>query len=143
MRRATSARPGLEHDRTLDGLDAIPRDFFWLASMTLLAEATAAMRATGAAERLYGELAPFATRWVQIGYTTSDGPVARSLGLLAAARGDAPRAAAHFEQALRLCTLAGAAALRGPRAGRPGAGLPPDGQRRRAASMQRSSVRVP
>ena len=100
-----------EHDRTLDGLDAIPRDFFWRASMTLLAEATAAMRATGAAERLYGELVPFATRWVQIGYTTSDGPVARSLGLLAAARGDAPRAAAHFEQALRLCTLAGAAAF--------------------------------
>ena len=90
----------LEHDRTLAGLDAIPRDFFWLASMTLLAEATAAMRATGAAERLYGELAPFASRWVQIGYAASDGPVARSLGLLAAARGDAPRAAAHFEQAL-------------------------------------------
>ena len=101
----------LEHDRTLDGLDAIPRDFFWLASMTLLAEASAALGASAGAERLYGELAPFATRWVQLGYAASDGPVARPLGLLAAALGDAPRAAAHFEQALRLCTAARAAAF--------------------------------
>jgi hypothetical protein len=79
--------------------------------MTLLAEASAALRADGAAERLYGELVPFASRWVQVSYAASDGPVARSLGLLAAARGDAPRAVAHFEQALGLCTAAGAAAF--------------------------------
>ena len=84
----------LEHDRTLDGLDAIPRDFFWLASMTLLAEASAALRATGAAERLYGELAPFASRWVQIGYAASDGPWPARSGCsppLAATRREPPR----------------------------------------------------
>jgi tetratricopeptide (TPR) repeat protein len=101
----------LEHDRTIDGLDAIPRDFFWLASMTLLAEASAALGATAGAERLYGELAPFATRWVQLGYAASDGPVARPLGLLAAALGDPSRAAAHFEQALDLCSAADAGAF--------------------------------
>jgi hypothetical protein len=79
--------------------------------MTLLAEASAALRAAGAAKRLYRALAPFASRWVQVGYAASDGPVARSLGLLAAARGDAPQAVAHFEHALRLCTAAGAAAF--------------------------------
>jgi tetratricopeptide (TPR) repeat protein len=100
-----------ELDRLLDGLDGIPRDFFWLAATTLLAEATAALRAAGAAKRLYRELAPFATRWVQVGYAASDGPVARSLGLLAAALGDAPRAAAHLGHALDLCAAAGAAAF--------------------------------
>ena len=70
-----------------------------------------APRSAAAAARLYGELAPFESRWVQVGYAASDGPVARSLGLLAAARGDLPRAAAHFEQALGLCTAAGAAAF--------------------------------
>jgi DNA-binding SARP family transcriptional activator len=104
-------RARLELGRLLDGLGSIPRDFFWLAAMTLLAEAAAALRTGDAAERLYGELAPFATRWVQVGYAASDGPVARSLGLLAAARGDAGRAAAHLEHALTLCTLAGAVAF--------------------------------
>jgi DNA-binding SARP family transcriptional activator len=106
-------RARLELDRLLDGLDAIPRDFFWLAAMTLLAEASAALQNAGAAERLYGELEPFASRWVQVGYAASDGPVARSLGLLAVARGDAPQAAAHFEHALELCAAAGAAAFEG------------------------------
>ena len=108
--RATS-RARLELERLLDGLDAIPRDFFRLATMTLLAEASAVLRSAAAAARLYGELAPFESRWVQVGYAASDGPVARSLGLLAAACGDLPRAAAHFEQALGLCTAAGAAAF--------------------------------
>jgi len=37
--------------------------------------------------------------------------VARSLGILAAARGDTQRASAHFEHALGLCAAAGAAAF--------------------------------
>src|SRR4051794_26689882 len=85
----------------MDGLDAIPRDFFWFAAMALPPQACPALRAAGAAERLYGELAPFASRWVQVGCEGSDGPVARSLGLLAAARGDAPQAAAHLEHGQR------------------------------------------
>jgi DNA-binding SARP family transcriptional activator len=105
----TEARAEL--DRLVDGLDAIPRDFFWLTAMTMLAEASGALHATGAAERLYGELAPYATRWMQLGYAASDGPVARSLGILAAARGDTVRATEHFEHALSLCTAAGTPAF--------------------------------
>jgi hypothetical protein len=37
--------------------------------------------------------------------------VARSLGILAAARGDTARAAEHLEHALSLCTVAGTAAF--------------------------------
>ena len=95
----------------VDGLGSIPRDFFWLTAMTMLAEASGALRAAGPAERLYRDLAPYASRWVQIGYAASDGPVARSLGMLAAARGDAAQSVAHLEHALDLCTAAGAAAF--------------------------------
>jgi DNA-binding SARP family transcriptional activator len=91
-------RARAELDRMVAGLDSIPRDFFWLTVMTLLAEGAAALHAP--AEPLYDALAPFAGRWVQIGYAACDGPVARSLGLLAQARGDTARAAAHFEAAL-------------------------------------------
>ena len=97
--------------------------------MTLLAEASAALRAAGRASALYAALAPFASRWVQIGYAASDGPVARSLGLLAAARGDAPRAAAHFEHALALCTRR-RPGVRGPRARRPELSQPHAGAQR-------------
>ncbi|MDA0159196.1 AAA family ATPase [Solirubrobacter ginsenosidimutans] len=89
---------------------AIPRDFFWLTALTLLSEAAAALRAP--TSELYRLLEPFAGRFVQIGYAAGDGPVARSLGLLAAASGDAPRAAAHLEHALALCSGAPALELR-------------------------------
>jgi DNA-binding SARP family transcriptional activator len=86
---------------------AIARDFFWLVAMTMLAEAAAALRAP--ADGLYAALVPYAARFVQIGYAACDGPVSRSLGLLAAARGDARAAVAHLEAALR--ASAGAPAL--------------------------------
>jgi hypothetical protein len=88
-------------------LEAIPRDFFWLVAMSMLAEATAALHAPPGA--LYDLLLPYASRFVQIGYAACDGPVTRSLGLLAASRGDTTAAVAHFEAALRAC--AGAPAL--------------------------------
>ena len=69
-----------ELEQAVAGVPGIPRDFFWLTAMTLLSEATAALGAAGPAERLYDALAPFASRWVQIGYAAGDGPVARSLG---------------------------------------------------------------
>jgi hypothetical protein len=80
-------------------LAAIPRDFFWLVAMTMLAEATAALRAP--ADALYTALAPYASRFVQIGYAACDGPVSRSLGLLAGSRGDTAAAVAHLEDAVR------------------------------------------
>ena len=104
-------RARVELERLMAGLHAVPRDFFWLAAMTLLAEASGKLRAAGPAEALYGALAPYASRWVQIGYAAGDGPVARSLGILAAARGDTQQASAHFEHALGLCAAAGAAAF--------------------------------
>jgi hypothetical protein len=78
-------------------LATIPRDFFWLVAMSMLAEATAALRAPG--DELYAALAPYAVRFVQIGYAACDGPVSRPLGLLAAARGDVRAAVAHLEDA--------------------------------------------
>ena len=100
-----------ELEQAVAGVPGIPRDFFWLTAMTLLSEATAALGAAGPAERLYDALAPFASRWVQIGYAAGDGPVARSLGLLAAARGDVGGAIAQLEYALTLCRTAGAPAF--------------------------------
>jgi DNA-binding SARP family transcriptional activator len=85
-------------------LATIPRDFFWLVAMSMLAEATAALRAP--ADALYDALLPYASRFVQIGYAACDGPVSRSLGLLAASRGDTPAAVAHFEAALRATAAA-------------------------------------
>jgi len=56
--------------------------------MSLLADARARCAQPAPPERLYGELRPYATRWIQIGYAASDRPVARSLGRLAGACGD-------------------------------------------------------
>jgi hypothetical protein len=88
-------------------LAAVPPDFFWLVAMAMLAEAATALRAPG--DALYAALAPYASRFVQIGYAACDGPVSRSLGLLAAARGDTAAAVAHLEDAVR--ATAGAPAL--------------------------------
>jgi hypothetical protein len=93
----------------LDRVDlaAIPRDFFWLVALSMLAEATAALHAP--TDALYTALLPYANRFVQIGYAACEGPVTRSLGLLAASRGDTTTARAHLEAAVRAC--AGAPAL--------------------------------
>ncbi len=104
-------RARAELERLVDGLPAIPRDFFWLTAMWLLSVGSAALSAAGPAEELYEALAPFASRWVQIGYAAGDGPVARSLGMLAAARGDAEQAVVHLEDVLTVCSTAGAPAF--------------------------------
>jgi hypothetical protein len=62
------------------------------------------------ARELYALLEPYPTRFAQIGYAAGDGPVARSLGLLADATG---RARAHLEHALALCAGAPALEVRG------------------------------
>ena len=100
-----------ELDRCLEGVDEIPRDFFWLTALTMLSDAAARLRAAGPAERLYALLRPYGTRWLQIGYAASDGPVLRSLGLLAAAAGDRDDAVAHLAEAVAVCDAAGAPAF--------------------------------
>jgi ATP/maltotriose-dependent transcriptional regulator MalT len=70
----------------------------------------AALNDRAAAERLYPVLLPYAEHYAltHLGASTY-GPVARSLGVLAAVRGDVPQAEQHYRRALK-----SAQALRSP-----------------------------
>jgi hypothetical protein len=103
-READSAR---ELERAVAGLDAVPRDFFWLATVALLAEASAKLPHPQSAAVLYEQLEPYAGCMVQVGYAGSIGPVARLLGLLAAATGDREAAQLQLEAALAQAESAG------------------------------------
>jgi hypothetical protein len=103
-READSAR---ELERAVAALDEVPRDFFWLTTIGLLAEASAKLPHPESAAVLYERLEPYASCMVQVGYAGSLGPVARLLGLLAAARGDRDGAVRHLEQALGFAEGAG------------------------------------
>ena len=94
------AESAAELERAVAGLDALPQDFFWLATVALLAEASAKLPHPDSAGVLYEALAPYAGCMVQVGYAGTLGPVSRLLGLLAAARGDRDAAVAHLEAAL-------------------------------------------
>jgi hypothetical protein len=102
---ARSALAGL-----VDEVDAVAPDFFWLAHVAALAEASGQLRDAGTAARLYPLLVPYATRFVHVGHAACFGPVARLLGLLAAAQGDEALALAHLSDALRRCREAGSEA---------------------------------
>ena len=82
------------------GLDEVQRDFFWLTAVAVLGEASGKLGHADSAGPLYEALAPYSASMVQVGYAGSLGPVARILGLLAAARGDRDAAVAHLEDAL-------------------------------------------
>jgi hypothetical protein len=84
-READSVR---ELERAVATLDEVPRNFFWLTTVALLAEAAAQLPHPESAAVLHEQLAPYAGCMVQVGYAGSIGPVDRLLGLLAAARGD-------------------------------------------------------
>ncbi|HMJ94543.1 MAG TPA: AAA family ATPase [Thermoleophilaceae bacterium] len=103
-READSAR---ELERAVAGLDELPQDFFWLATIGLLAEAAGKLPHPESAAVLYEKLEPYASCVVQVGYAGSIGPVARLLGLLAAARGERDTAVRHLEHALRFAEGAG------------------------------------
>ena len=101
------AESAAELERAVAGLDALPKDFFWLATVALLAEASAKLPHPDSAGVLYEALAPYAGCIVQVGYAGSLGPVSRLLGLLAAARGDRDSAVAHLEAALETTNVTG------------------------------------
>jgi tetratricopeptide (TPR) repeat protein len=87
---------------------AVPFDEEWLVSLCLLSEAAVELRDRERSERLYELLAPFSDR-VTIAYTEiSLGPVARFLGMLAAALGRAVDADRHFGEAAELSARIGA-----------------------------------
>jgi hypothetical protein len=92
-------------------LDRLPHDLLWLGSVWLLSEAALELRVADAAEPLYRALAPYADRWAQIGQGGNAGPVARSLGRMAALLGDTDAAVGHLEDAVRRSAAAGAAAF--------------------------------
>jgi class 3 adenylate cyclase/tetratricopeptide (TPR) repeat protein len=87
----------------------LPRDYVWLASTSMLAEACALLGDQRRAASLYRLLVPFAERNVTSGAAMVwMGPVAHSLGLLAAVMGRWDQAVAHFEDSLATSTREGA-----------------------------------
>ncbi len=107
---AQVARAGHEFDGlAADGFAALPRDFTWTASMTLL---TRGIAATGDARRAriaYDALVPYAGRMSWSGGCTF-GPVDQVLGEAAVAFDDGDRALSHFGRAVLV-----AERLRAPR----------------------------
>jgi DNA-binding CsgD family transcriptional regulator len=85
-----------------EGLDQF-RESLWLASLTYLTDACAALRDEATAALVYTRLEPFATTNVMIGHLVSCyGAADRYLGMLAATLGEHDRAEEHFERALEL-----------------------------------------
>jgi DNA-binding CsgD family transcriptional regulator len=75
----------------------------WLASLTYLTDASAALGDQATAALVYPELAPFAGANVVIGHLVAYyGPADRYLGMLAATLGEWELAQDHFERALSL-----------------------------------------
>ncbi len=86
-------------DRGLDEL----RSALWVASLSYLTDACAAVGDEAMAAQVYPELAPMAGGNLVVGHGVACyGAADRYLGLLAATLGDHARAADHFEQALAL-----------------------------------------
>jgi DNA-binding CsgD family transcriptional regulator len=81
----------------------------WLASLTYLADACAALRDVEFAAELYPELLPHAGSNVMVGHlVTCYGAADRYLGMLAGVLGEWTQAEAHFEAALELNRRLGA-----------------------------------
>jgi DNA-binding CsgD family transcriptional regulator/tetratricopeptide (TPR) repeat protein len=85
------------------------REGLWLASLTYLTDAAAAVGHGEVAELIYPELAPLAGTNVMIGHGVACyGAADRYLGMLAATLGDSDMAVRHYEDALRLNRAMGA-----------------------------------
>jgi DNA-binding CsgD family transcriptional regulator/tetratricopeptide (TPR) repeat protein len=123
-KRAGSWRPGLvsvlvelgmdaEARRELarvvaEGLDPF-RESLWLAALTYLTDACAALGDEAAAAMVYPELEPLSGTNVMIGHLVAcHGSADRYLGMLAATLGEWDRAVEHFEGAMELNRRMGA-----------------------------------
>jgi DNA-binding CsgD family transcriptional regulator len=84
------------------GLEPL-RESLWLASLTYITDACAALGSEAVAELVYPELAPLAGTNVMVGHLVAYyGAADRYLGMLAATLGEWERAEEHFERALEL-----------------------------------------
>jgi hypothetical protein len=83
----------------------LPRDNVWLLSLALLSETCAHLEDATSAAVLYRLFSPFDGRNVTSPDAIFAGPVARYLGLLAAARGDPESAERHFSAAWEQASL--------------------------------------
>jgi DNA-binding CsgD family transcriptional regulator len=96
-----AARQELERVRA-DGLDVL-RESLWLASLTYLTDACAALGDAATAALIYPELEPLAGSQVMIGHLVACyGAADRYLGMLAATLGEWDRAEEHFARATAL-----------------------------------------
>lgn len=94
--------PGRERYERLvaRGLDEVPRDWYWFFTTALLAEICVRLHDVDRAPLLYGALAPFADRYLQVIFTVCWGSVERHLGMLAGVMDDFDAAEEHFQRAL-------------------------------------------
>jgi DNA-binding CsgD family transcriptional regulator/tetratricopeptide (TPR) repeat protein len=84
------------------GLEPL-RESLWLASLTYITDACAALGSEAAAELVYPELAPLAGTNVMIGHLVAYyGAADRYLGMLATTLGEWGQAEEHFERAIAL-----------------------------------------
>jgi DNA-binding CsgD family transcriptional regulator len=106
-----AAEAARELDRiAAEGLERF-RESLWLASLTYLTDACAAIVHERMAELVYPELTPHAGTNVMIGHLVACyGAADRYLGMLAATLGEWERAEEHFERALQLNEAMGARA---------------------------------
>lgn len=96
---------------SLRALEEIPRDRYWLSTITVLAETAAHLGSREFAEEVRDLLLPFAARLVPVGVGVAFwGTAARSLGLLEERLGLLAEARAHLEQAVALAGRVGAQA---------------------------------
>ncbi len=84
---------------TADRLSRVPRDIYWLSTVAFLCEGCAALPDHPALALLEAELAPYASRVVQISSAACLGSAAHFLGILAAAAGRNDEADRHFTAA--------------------------------------------
>jgi hypothetical protein len=83
-----------------DGARAVPRDWFWLLTVVLLAETACALEDAESAQQLYDLLEPYGERYVQVIFAANMGSVRRQLGMLATVTERFDVAEQHFRAAL-------------------------------------------